>query len=96
LAEVKIDRRAGKMADMHGVQGGPPHKKEMKLGESNGEVMEGKQARARGRRGILSVLEERGDVEFRGCTPIPYEERTETNYFNIFTLWFSMSCNPLP
>jgi hypothetical protein len=47
-------------------------------------------------RGILKVLETRGDVELRGCTPVSYEDRTETNYFNIFTLWFCMSCNPLP
>lgn len=64
--------------------------------QPNSEVREGHQTRANGWRGILSVLEERGDVEFKGCTPIPPEERTETNYFNIFTLWFSMSCNPLP
>jgi hypothetical protein len=57
---------------------------------------EGKHARTQAWRGIMGKLEEQGDVEFRGCMPVPYEERTETNYFNIFTLWFSMSCNPLP
>lgn len=73
-----------------------PAKEELKLGQPELEVREGKQARARGWRGFMSVLEERDEVEFRGCTPVPYEERTETNFFNIFTLWFSMSCNPLP
>jgi hypothetical protein len=73
-----------------------PSKEELQAGQPDLEVREGKHARARGWRGIMSMLEEQGDVEFRGCTPIPYEERTETNYFNIFTLWFSMSCNPLP
>lgn len=71
-------------------------KEETKGVQPSSEVREGQHARASGWRGILSVLEERGDVEFKGCTPIPPEERTETNYFNIFTLWFSMSCNPLP
>lgn len=47
-------------------------------------------------RRIMDILAKKGDVEFRGCTPVPIAERTETNYFNIFTLWFSMSCNPLP
>jgi hypothetical protein len=56
----------------------------------------GNHTRSQGWRGLLSKLQERGDVELRGCTPIPYNERTETRYFNIFTLWFSMSCNPLP
>jgi hypothetical protein len=83
------------MTESHDAEGGTSLKEEMRLGEPNAEVTEGKQARARGWRGIMSVLEER-DVELRGCTPIPHEERTETNYFNIFTLWFSMSCNPLP
>ncbi|KAH7089455.1 permease for cytosine/purines, uracil, thiamine, allantoin-domain-containing protein [Paraphoma chrysanthemicola] len=53
-------------------------------------------SRANGWRGIMSILQTRADVELRGCTPVPYEDRTETNYFNIFTLWFCMSCNPLP
>ncbi|KAF2845375.1 purine-cytosine permease FCY21 [Plenodomus tracheiphilus IPT5] len=60
------------------------------------ETTEGKQARVGGLRGLLDLLEKRGDVELRGSTPVPYDERTETNYLNIFTLWFSMSCNPLP
>lgn len=45
---------------------------------------------------IRALLEKRGDVEFRGCTPVPYDERKETKYLNIFTIWFSISCNPLP
>lgn len=60
------------------------------------KVAEGKQARVGGLSGFLNLLETRGDVELRGSTPVPYEERTETKYLNIFTLWFSMSCNPLP
>ncbi|KAH7073984.1 permease for cytosine/purines, uracil, thiamine, allantoin-domain-containing protein [Paraphoma chrysanthemicola] len=59
-------------------------------------IIEEDSSRANDWRGILSILETRGDVELRGCTPVPYEDRTETNYFNIFTLWFCMSCNPLP
>jgi hypothetical protein len=46
--------------------------------------------------GFLDFLERRGDVEIRGCTPVPYDDRKETNYFKIFTLWFCLSCNPLP
>jgi hypothetical protein len=60
------------------------------------DVTQGKQERVRGIGGILNFLEKRGDVELRGCTPVPYEERKETNYSKIFTLWFCMSCNPLP
>lgn len=44
----------------------------------------------------LSILEKRGAVELRGSMPVPYEERTVTNYVNIFSLWFCMSCNLLP
>jgi hypothetical protein len=64
--------------------------------QPNMEVREAKQVRVSGWKGIMGMLDERADVELRGCTPIPYEERTETNFINIFTLWFSMSCNPLP
>jgi len=45
---------------------------------------------------ILEILEKRGGVELRGCTPVPYENRTVTQYWNIFSLWFCMSCNLLP
>lgn len=45
---------------------------------------------------IMNVLASNGDFELRGCQPVLPEDRTETKYFNIFTLWFSMSCNPLP
>jgi hypothetical protein len=60
------------------------------------DVTAGKQERVRGWRGVLSFLEKKGDVELRGCTPVPYEDRRETQYSKIFTLWFCMSCNPLP
>lgn len=56
----------------------------------------GNASRVGGLNGILNLLAKRGDVELQGATPVPYDERTETNYFNIFTLWFCMSCNPLP
>jgi hypothetical protein len=46
--------------------------------------------------GFLSILERHGGVELRGSTPVPYKERTVTQYWNIFSLWFCMSCNPLP
>ncbi|KAF2016684.1 hypothetical protein BU24DRAFT_492727 [Aaosphaeria arxii CBS 175.79] len=44
----------------------------------------------------LAKLDSRGAVEMRGCMPVPIEERTVTQYINIFSLWFCMSCNPLP
>ncbi len=56
----------------------------------------GNASRVGGLRGIFNLLARRGDVELQGAVPVPYDERTETNYFNIFTLWFCMSCNPLP
>jgi hypothetical protein len=66
--------------------------------ENNGSdnVTVGKQERVGGWRGVLSFLEKKGDVELRGCTPVPYEDRREMQYSKIFTLWFCMSCNPLP
>lgn len=45
---------------------------------------------------LVNMLQSRADVEIGGCTPVPHEERSEKSYFNMFTLWFSMSCNPLP
>ncbi|KAF2688975.1 hypothetical protein K458DRAFT_440425 [Lentithecium fluviatile CBS 122367] len=42
------------------------------------------------------MLERCGGVELRGSTPVPYLERTVTQYWNMFSLWFCMSCNPLP
>jgi hypothetical protein len=67
-----------------------------RVGEVNRDVTEGKQARVGGWRGVLNFLEKKGDVELRGCTPVPYEDRQEKDYSKIFTLWFCMSCNPLP
>lgn len=49
-----------------------------------------------GIKGLLSMLASQGKVELRGSTPVPYEERTVTRYLDIFSLWFCMSCNPLP
>lgn len=76
------------------------HEKEVEISAKGNNtsppIDNGQQTQARGWRGFISVLEKRGDIEFKGCTPVPYEERTETNYFSIFTLWFCMSCNPLP
>jgi hypothetical protein len=37
-------------------------------------------------RGMMDLLEKRGDVELRGSTPVLDEDRTETKYLNIFTL----------
>lgn len=56
----------------------------------------GKALRAGGLDGLLHLLAKRGDIELQGATPVPYDERTETTYLNMFTLWFCMSCNPLP
>lgn len=37
-----------------------------------------------------------GRIELQGISPIPVKERTVTKTLNIFTLWWSMSCNILP
>jgi NCS1 nucleoside transporter family len=55
----------------------------------------GAPTRFSGLNNVLSKLATRG-VEVRGCRPVPYEERNVTQYFNIFFLWFCVSCNPLP
>jgi hypothetical protein len=71
----------------------------IKVGKENTsdtEVHHGKAPRVGGLNGLLNLLAKRGDVELQGANPVPCDERTETNYFNIFTLWFCMSCNPLP
>jgi hypothetical protein len=77
-----------------------PFRRDLKLSEGipdkSGEVTKTKRKGFVWRRNIKSTLEKRGDVEFRGCTPVPYDERKEMNYLNIFTIWFSISCNPLP
>lgn len=44
----------------------------------------------------LSKIDARGTVEMRGSIPVPLEDRVVTQYFNIFSLWFCLSCNPLP
>ena len=74
----------------------PPLEKEMHPSKPNLEVSEGKLTSPKRWRRIIGMLEKRSNIEFRGCTPVPDSDRTEMNYFNIFTLWFSMSCNPLP
>lgn len=64
--------------------------------KGNVEVNVGEQKKLGGLQGVLSLLERRGAVELRGSMPVPYEERTVTQYWNVFSLWFCMSCNPLP
>ncbi|EMD87230.1 hypothetical protein COCC4DRAFT_65532 [Bipolaris maydis ATCC 48331] len=68
----------------------------VKIGGVDNDVTHGRQEELGGWRGVLNFLEKRGDVEVRGCTPVGYEDRNETAYSKIFTLWFCMSCNPLP
>jgi hypothetical protein len=60
------------------------------------EVETETKSRYGGIRGLLSMLASQGKVELRGSTPVPYEERTVRRYLDIFSLWFCMSCNPLP
>ena len=87
------------MALTHDVESRAPSEevgKRPSVDDGKTEVSAGKQARAGGWRGMLDILEKRQDVELRGCTPVPYDQRKETDYFSIFTLWFCVSCNPLP
>ncbi|KAH7139742.1 permease for cytosine/purines, uracil, thiamine, allantoin-domain-containing protein [Dactylonectria estremocensis] len=37
-----------------------------------------------------------GRVELRGIQPIPVEERTDTQFVNVFTIWWCMNANLLP
>jgi hypothetical protein len=46
--------------------------------------------------GLLAKVAQHGAVELGGSVPVPYKERTVTQYVNIFSLWFSLSCNLLP
>lgn len=43
-----------------------------------------------------SLLSSFRNVEARGIQPIPINERTNKRTYTIFTLWFTMSLNPLP
>lgn len=36
-----------------------------------------------------------GRIEAKGIQPVPIEERTNTRYWNIFTIWCSMNTNIL-
>lgn len=75
-------------------EGGVQEKHEEKKGTS--VYASGDESRTNSLLSILEVLEKRAGVELRGCQPVPYDKRTVTQYLNIFTLWFSMSCNLLP
>lgn len=44
---------------------------------------------------LLHEVLARGKVEGHGIVPLPAEVRTETRYFNVFTMWFSMNTNIL-
>lgn len=83
--------------DIESIRTTPKDLKHTQVIMAKEEVTENGQARPTGHwNKLMQVLEKRGDVELRGSTPVPYEDRVETAYLNIFTLWFSMSTNPLP
>lgn len=42
------------------------------------------------------VLTNGTGLEVRGASPVPYEERKVTRYFDVFSLWFCLSVNLLP
>jgi hypothetical protein len=67
-------------------------------GKENGSRVyaSGDESRTNSLLSMLEVLEKRVGVELRGCQPVPWEKRTVGEYLNVFTLWFSMSCNLLP
>ncbi|KAH6609130.1 hypothetical protein Trco_002476 [Trichoderma cornu-damae] len=44
---------------------------------------------------LLHKVLRAGRVEERGILPVPVEERSSTRFFNIFTVWFSISANIL-
>jgi hypothetical protein len=73
-----------------------PSEKELEWSADGTNTPQAESARASRWGRIMTLVKKRGDIEARGCTPIPYGERVQTNYLSIFTLWFSMSCNPLP
>jgi len=45
---------------------------------------------------LLTKLTALSNIEIRGIQPVPVEERTNRRAYNIFTLWFTLSTNPLP
>lgn len=47
-------------------------------------------------RSLVSRLENHGGIEVKGAEPVPFEDRTVTRYWHVFSLWFCMSCNMLP
>ncbi|CAI6329099.1 unnamed protein product [Periconia digitata] len=60
------------------------------------QVSTGTESHSRGFMGYVSRLENRGGIEVKGAIPVPYDERTITRYWHVFSLWFCMSCNMLP
>lgn len=49
-----------------------------------------------GWRGVMQKVATIGRVELRGIQPIPVEERTSTQFSNVFTIWWCMNANLLP
>ena len=83
------------MASAADAENGAPKSQDSVIEQQHGNVDEP-------RRNLSSVdyylakLDARGAVEIRGSIPVPFEDRAVTQYFNIFSLWFCLSCNPLP
>lgn len=46
--------------------------------------------------GFVKKILRAGRVEETGIEPVPLEERTNTKFYNVFTVWCSMNCNILP
>jgi hypothetical protein len=51
---------------------------------------------AGGWRGLLHKIATFGRVEIQGITPIPVDERVQTDTINVFTLWCCINTNILP
>jgi hypothetical protein len=49
-----------------------------------------------GLRGFLYKAALGTGLEVRGVTPVPLSERTVTQYFNVFSIWFCISVSLLP
>ncbi|KAK7424157.1 hypothetical protein QQZ08_008763 [Neonectria magnoliae] len=64
--------------------------------DSNHDTSQGQVDSESGWKRVLHKAATLGRVELRGIQPIPIEERTDTQFSNVFTIWWCMNANLLP
>lgn len=65
------------------------------LALSHSDEEKGSSRRPSESRFTLQKILRYGRVEARGIEPVPFDDRTSTRYYNIFTIWTSINSNIL-